>query len=81
MTYDHEADVLYLRLRDSAQVATTNATPEGHAVQLDESGQVIGMTLVNARWLTERDGRLVITIPNRVETTAAHFAGVWEAVK
>jgi uncharacterized protein YuzE len=81
VTYDEEADVLYLRLREGGQAATTNATPEGHAVQLDESGRVIGMTLVNARWLTERDGRLVITIPSRVETTAAHFAGVWEAVK
>jgi uncharacterized protein YuzE len=81
VTYDEEADVLYLRLRERRAVATTTATPEGHAVQLDDLGNVIGMTLVNVRWLAERDGRLVITVPQRVETTADDLTGVWTSVQ
>ena len=39
------------------------ATPEGHNVEYDAAGQVAGMTLVNVRWLLDRDGELVITWP------------------
>jgi uncharacterized protein YuzE len=81
VAYDEQADVLYLALEGRGEVATTTATPEGHAVQLDGAGRIIGLTLVNARWLTERDRRLVITLPQRFETTAEDFTGVWEAVK
>jgi hypothetical protein len=39
-------------------------------VRFDDDGQVIGSTIVNAKWLIERDGKLVITIPSRIETAA-----------
>lgn len=45
------------------------STPEGHAVRFDEHGSVIGITIVNARWLVESDGKITITVPNRIETT------------
>ena len=32
-------------------------------VEYDATGQVVGMTLVNVRWLLERDGELTITWP------------------
>jgi uncharacterized protein YuzE len=81
VTYDADSDVLYLRRGDRSPAAATYATPEGHAVQLDEAGAVRGMTIINARWLTERDGRLIITIPQRVETSAEDFAQLWATVR
>lgn len=72
--YDREADVLYLRRGRKRDAASTFGTPEGHAVRMDEDGTVIGMTLVNARWLIERDGRIVVTVPERIESTASDLA-------
>jgi hypothetical protein len=43
--------------------ARTLATPEGHAVDYDESGAVIGMVLVNVRFFLDRDGAVTVTIP------------------
>jgi uncharacterized protein YuzE len=74
VTYDSDGDVLYLR-RGQQQAATdTVGTPEGHAVRLDGSGQVIGITIVNAKWLVERDGTITITVPNLIETNADDLA-------
>jgi len=43
VTYDGEGDVLYLRRGETQGAADTFGTPEGHAVRLDESGDVIGI--------------------------------------
>jgi hypothetical protein len=55
------------RLRDAEDPpripAETDATPEGHAVDVDADGNVIGMVLVNVRYLLDRDGELKITWP------------------
>lgn len=69
-SYDEEADVLYLRRGPDQDAATTFGTPEGHAVRLNANGDAIGMTLISARWLIERDGRLVVTVPERIESSA-----------
>lgn len=68
--YDSDGDVLYLRKGPSRAATTTHATPEGHAVRFDEAGEVIGLTLVNAKWLSDRDGKVAITIPRLVEAQA-----------
>ena len=39
------------------------ASPEGHNLEYDESGRVVAMTLVNVRWLLDRNGELAITWP------------------
>lgn len=39
------------------------ATDEGHGIHFDAEGTVIGMALVNVRWLLERDGELTLTWP------------------
>lgn len=70
--------MLYLRRGQPTPAADTYGTPEGHAVRFDDDGQVIGLTIVNAKWLTERDGKLVITIPNRIETSAADLAQAFQ---
>jgi len=71
VSYDEKGDVLYLGRSGAAETAVTDATPEGHAVQLDAAGDLVGLTVVNARWLIERDGTLVITVPERLEAPAS----------
>ena len=60
-SYDERGDVLYLTVGEPRIPAETDATPEGHAVDVD--GNVIGMVLVNVRYLLDRDGELKITRP------------------
>jgi uncharacterized protein YuzE len=43
-------------------------------VRFDGAGEVIGMTIVNARWLTEREGKVTVTVSRRFETSAEDLA-------
>jgi uncharacterized protein YuzE len=61
--YDDRGDVLYLSVGPAREAARTVATPEGHAVDYDGSGAVIGMVLVNVRFVLERDGAVTVTVP------------------
>lgn len=74
VSYDSDGDVLYLRRGERQAAADTFGTPEGHAVRLDGGGEVIGITIVNAKWLLERDGTITITVPNLIETNADDLA-------
>ena len=62
--YDDRGDVLYLSVEEPRVPAETDATPEGHAVDFDAGGNIIGMVLVSVRWLMDRDGELRITWPD-----------------
>lgn len=70
VAYDADGDVLYLSVGEPREPAESIGTPEGHNVRYDENGQVIGLTLVNASWLLQRDGEVRVTIPNRVSAAA-----------
>ena len=72
--YDAEADVLYLRRGIPQPAVRTFASPEGHAVRFAVDGAVIGITSVNAKRLSERDGKVTVTFPDRIETTAEELA-------
>jgi uncharacterized protein YuzE len=61
--YDERGDVLYLSVGAPRTPSKTIATPEGHAVDYDESGAIIGMVLVNVKFLLDRDGELTVTLP------------------
>jgi uncharacterized protein YuzE len=62
--YDERADVLYLTVAGYEDLpAGADATPEGHGIEYDEKQKVIAMTLVNVKWLLDRDGELTITWP------------------
>jgi uncharacterized protein YuzE len=74
VSYDSDGDVLYLRRGERQQAAETFSTPEGHAVRMDENREVIGITIVNAKWLVERDGKITVTVPNLIETNADDLA-------
>jgi uncharacterized protein YuzE len=74
VSYDKDGDVLYLRRGPEKPATDTFGTPEGHAVRLDENGEVIGITIVNAKWLQERDGGLKVTVPSLMETDPGDLA-------
>lgn len=79
VSYDSDGDVLYLSRGKRQAAADTFATPEGHAVRLDKSGEVIGITIVNAKWLVERDGKIAITVPSLIETDVDDLAAALAA--
>jgi uncharacterized protein YuzE len=70
VTYDREGDVLYLWAGAPRRPSLDDATPEGHYLQFGEDGAVIAITIVNARWLLEQDGKIIVTLPDgkRLET-------------
>jgi uncharacterized protein YuzE len=72
--YDADGDVLYLARGESNVAADAALTPEGHGVRYDADGGVIGVTIINARWLLERDGHLTITLPHAVRVEAGELA-------
>jgi uncharacterized protein YuzE len=74
VSYDSDGDVLYLRRGEQQAAADTFGTPEGHAVRLDANGEVIGITIVNAKWLLERDGKINLTVPSLIETNTDDLA-------
>jgi uncharacterized protein YuzE len=77
--YDAESDVLYLHVGDP-QTAEGEETPEGHVLRYAPgTSQVIGLTVVGARETLERDGRLSITVPETIETTAEDLAAALAA--
>jgi hypothetical protein len=66
--YDKRGDVLYLSVGRPQEPGRTLVTTEGHAIDYDEPGAMIGMVLVNVRFLLDRDGAVTVTIPKgRVE--------------
>lgn len=62
VSYDADADVLYLSRGKPVAAKETIPSTEGHAVRLGGDGDVIGITVVNAKELAERDGRITVTI-------------------
>lgn len=74
VSYGSDGDVLYLRRGERRAAADTFGTPEGHAVRLDEDGEVIGITIVNAKWLLKHDGKITVTVPSLIETNADDLA-------
>jgi uncharacterized protein YuzE len=72
--YDADDDVLYLSVGEPREAADSYGTPEGHNVRYDDQGQIIALTLVNAKWLLERDGEVRVTIPSRVSAEALSLA-------
>jgi uncharacterized protein YuzE len=63
--YDAPADVLYLWVGEPRKPAYDDASPEGHYLQFGEDSALIAVTIVNARRILERDGKITITLPER----------------
>jgi uncharacterized protein YuzE len=65
--YDATGDVLYLHRADPASAVDFDASPEGHHLRFDADGRLIGVTIVNAKWLLDHEGKIVLTVPDRLE--------------
>jgi uncharacterized protein YuzE len=73
--YDADGDVLYLARGETTDASDAALSPEGHGIRYDSDGHVIGVTIINARWLLERDGHVTITLPHEVQVAAGDLAG------
>jgi hypothetical protein len=61
--YDQDSDVLYLHV-GPPQPGEGEETPKGHVVRFAPGTQrIVGLTVIDARHLLDRDGRLIVTFP------------------
>ncbi|HKI91063.1 MAG TPA: DUF2283 domain-containing protein [Gaiellaceae bacterium] len=68
--YDAGGDVLYLHVGDPSSAVDWEDTVEGDGVRYGSDGSLVGITILNARKRLDRDGKIVITLPQqRVEAT------------
>jgi len=68
--YDADGDLLYLHI-GAPEAAEGEETPEGHVLRFEPGTQrIVGLTVLNARWLLDRYGRLVVAVPEKVEASA-----------
>jgi len=63
VSYDADADVLYLHAGDPETAFDFDGSSEGHALRYDIRDRLIGITILNARWHLEEEGAVVITAP------------------
>ena len=63
ISYDRDADVLYLSVGDPGKAVDFDESAEGHALRYDADGRLVGLTIVNARSLLEGNGAIVVTPP------------------
>ncbi len=62
--YDERGDVLYLHVGEPKDPpARALETPEGHTVEYDEGGSIVGLELAGVRATLEREGDLQLTWP------------------
>jgi hypothetical protein len=72
--YDAEHDVLYLHLGEPEE-GEGEETPEGHVIRFAPgSKRIVGLTMMNPRFLLDRDGQLTVTIPETVKASADDLA-------
>lgn len=78
--YDADVDVLYLHIGEPSTAVDFDESPEGHALRFDADGRLVGVTIVNAKSLIDRDGEIAITVPEVVhvgsDTVGPALAGV-----
>ena len=72
--YDSDVDVLYLHKGEPASAVDFDESPEGHALRFDGEGELVGVTVLNAKRLLERDGELKVTVPEVVRAGADALA-------
>jgi uncharacterized protein YuzE len=68
--YDEPADVLYLHQGEPATAVDFDASPEGHALRFGPEGNLVGITILNAKWLIEHEGKVTVTVPQHLEAGA-----------
>jgi uncharacterized protein YuzE len=77
--YDPDGDILYLHV-GAPQEGEGEETPEGHVLRFAPGTQrIVGLTIINAKHVLDRDGRLVVTVPETVEASADELAPALQA--
>lgn len=61
--FDEHGDTLYMHVGLPREVCRAIETSEGHIVEFDERGSVIGLELLNVKLALERDGVITVTWP------------------
>jgi hypothetical protein len=62
------------------QAGEGEETPEGHVLRFAPGTQrIVGLTIINAKHVLDRDGRLVVTVPETVEASADDLAPALQA--
>jgi uncharacterized protein YuzE len=61
--YDERGDVLFLHVGEPTPPAKALETPEGHTVEYDEHGAVIGLELMGVRRAVDGGEKLLLTWP------------------
>ena len=70
--YDERGDVLYLHVgKPKEPPAKALETPEGHTVEYNEHGAVVGLELIGVRSAVEADGDVQLTWPPAHLTASA----------
>lgn len=78
--YDADNDVLYLHVGEP-QKAEGEETPEGHVLRYAPgTRRIVGLTVLGAQRILDRDGELRVTIPESVKASAAELAPALAAV-
>ena len=78
--YDADSDVLDLHVGEPRE-AEGEETPEGHVLRYAPGTQnIVGLTVLGARRLLDRDGNLTVTIPEPIEASADDLAPALAAV-
>lgn len=77
--YDVEHDVLYLHVGEP-QEGEGEETPEGHVIRYKPgTRRIVGLTMLGPKRILERDGHIVVTIPEAIEATADELAPAFSA--
>lgn len=78
--FDERGDTLYLHVGPPREATRAIETPEGHIVEYDDRGAVIGLELLNVQTTLKRGGKLKLTWP-QAEVDAAALAPALGAVE
>jgi uncharacterized protein YuzE len=78
--YDAGSDVLYLHVGEPRE-AEGEETPEGHVLRYAPGSQhIVGLTILGAQRILDREGELRVTIPEPVKASADDLAPALAAV-
>jgi uncharacterized protein YuzE len=72
--YDAEVDVLYLHMGDPSTAVDFDESPEGHGLRFGVDGRLVGVTILDAKLLLERNSEIKITVPEIVRVGSAAVA-------
>lgn len=70
VTYDREADAIYIGLRD-ADVARSSDVAEGMIVDYDDAGEIVGIEILRASARTENPQSILYTFAPGAEAASA----------